>query len=464
MPPEPHPTIRGELSALGRLALPLAAAQAGQALMGVVDTAVVGRAGAVQLAGVGLGNALFWSLAVLGIGVMMGLDPLIAQAFGAGDQGRARRLAWQGSLLAALVAAALALPLLALPWLLRPLGVSDEVAREAGRFIWYRVPGLPFLFLYVAGRAYLQAAGATRPMVIATVLANLANVPLDVLLVFGGAALPAWAGPLRHLPALGAAGAAISNSLCLALQAGLLLVAVGRASGPPLPRRARRPDRVELWRAVGLGIPTGLHMGAEVGFFSLAGFLAARLGTLAMASHQLALAMASLTFTVAVGVGNAGSVRVGLFVGARDRSGARRAGLTALGASAGFMSLCGLAFLLVPELIVGLMTDDPAVAAAAVPLFRVAAFFQIADGIQGAGAGVLRGAGETRFTFAANMVGHWCLGLPAALLLVFAAGLGVAGLWWGFVIGLSAVAAALLLRFLRISSREIAPLAGPHPG
>lgn len=465
MPPAPLRTpIRDELRALGRLALPLAAAQAGQALMGVVDTAVVGRAGAVPIAGVGLGNALFFSLAVLGMGVMMGLDPLIAQAFGSDDPGRARKLAWQGGFLALHVSAWLAVPMAILPWLLEPLGVGPEVAREASRFILWRIPGLPFLLLYVAGRAYLQAAGLVRPMVVATVVANLVNVPLDVLLVFGGQGLPAWSGPLRLVPALGGAGAALSNSLCLVLQGAILLAAILRVPARPLPPEARLQDRAELARAARVGLPTGLHMVAEVGFFSLVGFLAARLGAVAMAAHQLALAVSALTFTVALGVGAAGSVRVGLYVGARDRVGTRRAGLTAFGASAGFMALSGLVFLAFPGAIARLMTDDPAVAEAATPLFRLAALFQIADGVQACGAGVLRGAGETRFTFLANMLGHWLLGLPAVLLLGFGLGLGVVGFWWGFVVGLFAVAAALLGRFLRLSSREITPLAGAGPG
>jgi MATE family multidrug resistance protein len=204
-------------------------------------------------------------------------------------------------------------------------------------------------------------------------------------------------------------------------------------------------------------------MGAEVGIFALVGFLAARLGAVPLAAHQLAISIASLTFTVAVGFGNAGSVRVGWAVGARDRDGARRAGLAAFGAGTAFMTLAALVLFAFPSAIARLMTDDPAVVAAAAPLLQVAAVFQISDGVQGVGAGVLRGAGETRFTFLANMVGHWALGFPAAALLGFAAGLGVTGLWWGFVMGLSAVGAALLARFLRVSSREIVPLAeGRH--
>lgn len=464
MPPNPPKTPRTELSALFRLALPLSAAQAGQALMGVVDTAVVGRASAVTMAGVGLGNALFFSVTVLGVGVMMGLDPLIAQAFGAGDAARARRLAWQGGFLALHASAWLAVPLLLLPWLLEPAGVEPAVAREAARYVLWRLPGLPFMLLYVGARAYLQAAGLARPMVVATVAANLLNLPADVLLVFGGAGLPAWAGPLREVPALGGVGAAVATSLCQALQAGVLVLAIARVPAGAQPAGARRQDGAALRLAARVGLPTGLHMVTEVVFFALASFVAARLGTLAMAAHQLALSVATLSFTVAVGVGSAGSVRVGHFVGAGDRAGARRAGLTAFGAAAGFMAACGMVFLLFPHAIARLMTDDPAVAAAAVPLFRMAALFQVADGVQATGAGVLRGAGETRFTFLANLAGHWALGFPVMAALVFGLSVGVIGLWWGFVVGLCAVAAALLWRFLRVSSRPIAPLPGAGHG
>ncbi|WP_242340365.1 MULTISPECIES: MATE family efflux transporter [unclassified Anaeromyxobacter] len=450
--------LRAEVSALVRLAVPLAIAQGGQALMGVVDTAVVGRAGPLPLAGVGLGNVLFMALSVLGMGVMQGLDPLIAQALGAGDPARARRLLWQGTWLALALSAALAVPFLLAPAALEPLGIDADVAREGGRYLVWRLPGLPFFLLYFSGRAYLQAHGVVRPMVVATVLANLLNVPADVLLVFGGAGLPAVAGPLRAIPPLGAAGAAIATSLCAVAQAALLALAVRGVPRPP-GRVARAPDGPALRAALAVGLPVGLHMGAEVGIFALVGFLAGRFGALPLAAHQLAISIASLTFTVAIGFGNAGSVRVGWAVGRRDRAGARRAGLAAFGSGAAFMSLSGLVFFLFPGPIARAMTDDPALVAAAVPLLRIAALFQLSDGIQGVGAGVLRGAGETRFAFAANLVGHWALGFPATVLLGFTLGLGVTGLWWGFVLGLTAVAVGLYARFLRVSAREIVPLA-----
>jgi MATE family, multidrug efflux pump len=453
---DPSP-VGAEIRALVRLAIPLAVAQGGQALMAVVDTAVVGRAGSLPLAGVGLGNALYMALAIFGMGVMHGLDPLVSQAVGSGDLARARGLLWQGNALAVGLAAALALPFVATPALLVPLGIEAAIAREAGRYLLWRLPGLPFFFLYLAARSYLQAIGVARPMVVAVVVANVVNVPAVMLLVFGGAALPAAVGPLRATPALGAAGAAIATSLCTLLQAAILAAAIRYVR--PGGRVARTPDGRDLRTALRVGLPIGLHMGAEVGIFALVGFLAARLGALPLASHQLAISIASLSFTVAVGFGDAGSVRVGRAVGARDRVAARRAGLTAVGCGAAFMAVSGLVFLLLPAAVARLMTDDAALVAAAVPLLRIAAAFQISDGLQAVGAGVLRGAGETRFTFAANMVGHWAIGVPAAIALGFLAGLGVVGLWWGFVFGLTTVGVSLVVRFLHVSARDIEPLA-----
>lgn len=448
-----------ELSALWRLALPLALANAAQSFMGLVDTAILGRAGAAPLAGTGLGNLIFFSIAILGIGLMMGLDPLVSQAVGAGDRARARHLLWQGVWLACAVGAALAVPMALAPLALVPLGIPPEVASQATGYLLLRMPSLPFLLFFYAGRSYLQAHGVARAVLITAVVANLVHVPVDLLLVFGGGSLPSWTGPLRLVPALGAAGSGLATSLSFALQAGLLGLSI-RWTGLDRPVKGlRHAVPAEMRQAARVGLPVGMHMGAEIGVFALVGFLAGRLGREPLAAHQIAIAVASFSFNAAVGIGNAGSVRVGWAVGARDTAAARRAGLTAFGAGAAFMSLWGLAFLLFPGLLARLMTDQPEVVAAAAPLMVVAGVFQISDGIQGVGAGVLRGAGDTRFTFLANMVGHWAVGLPVALALGVGLGMGVTGLWWGLCAGLTAVAAGLLARFLRLSAREIVPLA-----
>jgi MATE family multidrug resistance protein len=462
--PSPASGLRSELRALWRLALPLALASAGQSLMGVVDTAVVGRASAAALAGTGLGNVLFFAVSVLGMGLMMGLDPLVSQSLGAGDPARARHLLWQGAWLSLATGAVLALPLSFAPLALAPSGIAPDVAAQASGFLWARLPGLPALLFFFAARAYLQAAGLARAVLWSAVLANVVNFLLDLLLVFGGEALPAWCGPLRLVPALGAAGSGIASTMATLLQAAVLALAARLV--PVEGRFRRRPVRSEMGAALRVGLPVGLHMGAEVGIFALVGFLAGRLGTVPLAAHQIAISLASFSFNLAVGIANAGSVRVGWAVGARDTGAARRSGLTAFGAGAALMSAWGIAFLLFPGAFARMMSDDALIVAAATPLLLVAGVFQISDGIQAVGAGVLRGAGDTRFTFLANMVGHWTIGLPAALGLGLALGLGVTGLWWGLCAGLTAVAAALFLRFRRISSREIVPiqLAAGRPG
>jgi MATE family multidrug resistance protein len=448
----------GEFRSLVRLAIPIGLAQAGQALMNVVDTAVVGRAGAAPLAAAGLGNNLYFFFAVAGLGVMLGLDPLISQALGAGDRARAHRLVWQGAWLAAAVSAVLALPVALAPLLLGPFGVDSAVRAGTRSFMLARLGGLPAFLVFAACRAYLQAHGRTRPLVVAVVAANVCNVFFDIWFVFGGGVLPAWTGPLRAVPAMGAAGAGLSTTLCTFLQLAMLAPAM-RSLAPAAPDpSARRPDAAEIVHAARVGTPIGLHMTAEVGLFALVGLLAGRFGAEQLAAHQVALVLASFSFTAALGFGNAGSVRVGLAVGARRAEGTRLAGLTAFASGALLMAGFALIYAVFPRRLGLLLTDQAAVLAAAIPLIGVAAVFQISDGVQAVGAGVLRGAGDTRFAFYANVAGHYAVGLPVATVLAFRLGFGLIGLWWGLCAGLTAVALALFVRFWRLSSRPIEPL------
>jgi multidrug resistance protein, MATE family len=436
----------------------MAFATAGQAAMGLVDTAVCGRAGAVVLAGTGLGNTVFFAVSIFGLGLVMGTDPLVAQAIGAGDRRGARRFFWQGSWLALFAGVTLAIPCAAAALLLRPIGIEEAVSRQAMRFILARAPSLPAFLFFIVARAYLQGLGLTRALVVSTAVANVANLLLDLLLVYGGASLPVALAPLRAIPPLGSLGAGLSTSVVTLLQAFVLALAVRRAGGDRLAGGLSRPNRPDIERALRVGFPIGLHMAAEVGVFALVGLIAGRLGREAVAAHQVALTLASFTFTFALGIGNAAAVRVGWAVGANDRARARRSGLIAFAAGAGVMCLGAAAFALLPNSLARLMTDDRSVAKVASRLLLVAAVFQVADGVQAVGAGVLRGAGDTRFTFAANVVGHWFVGLPLAIALGLAGPYGVRGLWWGLCLGLAAVACSLLARFLWLSSRVMEPL------
>jgi MATE family multidrug resistance protein len=448
------PVLR-ELRDLLRLAAPLAAAQAGTQLMGLVDVAVLGRLGAREIAGAGLANAIFFAFSIMGMGLVMGVDPLMSQAVGAGDRIRAREVLWQGLWLSVCVTVGLTLALVGATMALPYIGPQAELLEPATTYLLVRVTGILPMLAFIAVRSYLQALGITRPLLTSMVVANVFNLFADILFVFGGTVLPEWCGPLRKIPAMGVGGAALATVLCSIVQFAIVAHAARKVESVHVDHRW---NGAEVARAATIGWPLALQMGAEVGIFALVGVLASRLGTMDLAAHQLVIVLASFTFTVALGIAAAGSVRVGMGIGARDVAATRIAGRVAFLGGATVMGISALAFALFPRAITRLVTDQENVILASLPLMLVAAVFQLSDGVQAVGAGVLRGAGDTKYAFCANLLGHWVIGLPVALLLGFKAGLGIVGLWWGLCAGLTVVAALLFVRFEKLSRTTIEPV------
>ncbi|HUO84129.1 MAG TPA: MATE family efflux transporter, partial [Thermoanaerobaculia bacterium] len=397
----------GELRELTRLAVPLAAAHAGVQLMGFVDTAVVGRLGATELGAIGVANALFFFLSIFATGVVMGIDPLVAQALGADNRLQARRILWQGIWLACATGIVVSFPIYFSAAILPLMKMPAAVIEQADSYLRIRAFGLVPLLIFFVLRGYLQARMMTRAIVFSMVIGNLFNLGADLILVFGGGILPVWAGPLRNLPALGIEGAAIASVAGGALGAAILGVAVARIRLPLHDRSHRAFVRGVFLQAGRIGLPVGLHLSAEVAIFALVALLAGMLGEQQLAAHQVTITLAAMTYTVAIGIGTAGSVRVGRAIGAGDAVGARLGGYVAFAAGTGFMALAALSFVIMPARLASLVTDLPGVITEAVPLLAVAALFQISDGIQAVGAGVLRGAGVTTYTFGANLIGHW---------------------------------------------------------
>ena len=425
--------------------------------MTVVDIAVLGRFSARDLAAAGLANAFFFSASMTGMGVVFGIDPLISQALGAGDHVRAHRVLWQGVWLALIVTAVLTGVLLLVPMLMPLAGVQSELIEPARQYLLIRTAGLAPFFIFMVIRAYLQARGNTRPMLVAMVTCNVVNFLGDLLFVFGGASLPSWTAILRRIPPLGAAGAAIATVIAQFIEVAIVAWAVREANIKS--SNVRRWNGPDVARAFRVGWPIAIQLGAEIGIFALVGLLAGRLGTLDLAAHQVVIGLASFTYTMSLGVAAAGSTRVGLSIGRGNASATRAAGHAAFIGGAAVMTVAALTFAIFPEPLANVITHDRGVLAVALPLFVVAAFFQVSDGIQAVGSGVLRGAGDTRYSFVANIIGHWVVGLPVALYLGFSRGMGIVGLWWGLCAGLSVVAVLLFLRFERLSAQPIAPIA-----
>jgi len=433
----PVTTYRATTRDLLRLAVPVTTVQVGMMTMGVVDTAMVGRVGAAHLAAVALGSMYFFLISIFGLGVLMALDPVVAQAAGGRDHEGVARGVQRGLLLACglgIAASLLHLPAAPILALLRqPL----DVVPIAGSYVRALIPGILPFFVFSVFRQSLQALHHTRALVIAIVVANLANVFLNWVLIFG------------HLgmPALGALGAGIATSVTRWLMALGLLGAAW-----PLLRPLLLPLRPEIWqreplmRIVGIGLPIGVHHELEFGAFGVTAILMGTLGTIEMAAHQIAINIASLTFMVPLGVGAAAAVVVGRAVGRGNPGGARRGAVVSLGVGIAFMGTSAAVMLLFPAAIAGLYTDLAPVVGLATALIPIAGAFQVFDGIQVVSAGTLRGLGDTRVPMLIGLVGFWLIGLPVSVALAFGAGLGPLGLWWGLVAGLGAVALLLLAR------------------
>ncbi|MCK6587451.1 MAG: MATE family efflux transporter [Polyangiaceae bacterium] len=445
----------GEVRELLRLSAPLIAGHAGNQLMALVDTAMVGRLGPAALAGVGVGTGIFFIISVVGMGTLLGLDPLIAQSLGAGEPTRARRALWQGVYLAL----ALSLPTMAVialgTLLLRPFGIDPETAAEARSYMFGRLPNILPFYLFTACRSYLQAAGGARTIIFAMIAANIGNLVGNTIFIYGDEGL-LWLGlPAMGVPALGVFGAGLASSLASAMSLCMAMAGI-RSIATPLDPERRALHRDLAKKVVKLGFPIGLQLLAEVGAFGLMSLLAGRMGTLPAAGYQVAITLASFTFTVTLGIGSATGVRVGRAVGRGDSAGARRAGFTGIYAGGIFMMFTAAAFMAMPSLFVLILTDKPEVLAAAIPLVQLAGLFQISDGLQAVSSGALRGAGDTSYLHRANLIGHYAIGLPIAIALGFWAKLGAPGLWWGATAGLTAVAAFLTYRFHKISRGPLA--------
>jgi MATE family multidrug resistance protein len=413
---------------------------------GVVDTIMVGHltgyGSSVGLAAVALGHLYFFGIGVFAMGTLMVLDPVVAQAVGARDEAAVARGIQRGVLLATI----LAVPSVAVLLVAGPvLGLARQPAEVVPLAADYTVrlaPGVLPFFLFIVFRQSLQAMRRIAPIVAAIVVANLANAGLNWVLIFGH-------GPAQPLGVLGSAWATTVSRWLLA---GVLVVLAWNDLRPHL--RQRRPevlDPAPLGRMLRLGLPIGFQYVLEFGAFALVALMMGWLGTREMAGHQVAINLASLTFMVPLGVGDAASVLVGHAVGRADPQGWSSAGSMVCGAvHAG----TALLFLGVPHLLAGLYTPEIGVVSVAAALIPLAGVFQVFDGLQVVAGGILRGLGETRVAMMVNLLGYWLLGLPVSYLLGIRAGWGPVGLWWGLVVGLGVVATVLLGRVRIALGRE----------
>ena len=420
-----------------RIAVPVILAELGWMAMGVVDTIMVGALGPAAIGAAGVGTAMHLGFAIFGMGVLLGLDTLVSQAYGARDIDECHRWLFDGVVLAGLMAVPITALCGLLLWALPALGFHPDLLVMLRSYFAVILWSTPFLLGFAALRRYLQGMQIVAPIMFALVSANLMNAAANWLLIHGH----------YGFPRMGVAGSACATLISRIYMLGVLIVAVwwydrGRQSG--LWRVPRLIDWARIRILLRLGVPAASQVTAEVGVFALATALAGTLDPISSASHQIALNLAGVAFMIPLGLNSAGAVRVGHAIGAGDPARAAASGWMAIALGALFMVASGSLFFAIPRVLIGLFTTDPAVLAVGTSLLRLAAIFQLFDGIQGVITGTLRGLGDTRTPMVVNLAAHWLLGLPVSYTLCFVLGWGVWGLWIGLSLGLIVTGVILL--------------------
>jgi len=444
-------TVKEHLRETIILAVPVIIGQLGVIMMGIVDSLMVGELGAVQLAAASLANSLFILIHIFGLGVAFAVTPLVAISVGAGKPDECRQLFRQSMIVNIFFGIILMAAMFLGAEMLQYMNQPPNVVYFARSYA--RIQGLSLIIIgfFLTYKQFIEGFSLMQPAMIVTLLANIVNIFCNWVLIFGN----------LGFPALGLDGAGWSTL------ASRLFLAVSLIW---YTRRREDLKRYDMsfsfspvnWRVIkkilSIGIPGGLQYLFETGAFSFAVIMIGWLGTKQLAAHQIAINLASVSFMAATGISAAGSIRVGNAFGMKSVPEIRKAGFSAILLGAAFMGICGIVFILMREILPSFYINDPEVISLASGLLVVAAFFQLSDGTQAVGIGVLRGLTDVKAPTLITFVSYWIIGLPVGYYLAFINHIGVTGVWFGLLAGLTSSALLLTLRFNRKSKKIVSAI------
>lgn len=428
------------------LAYPVVLSQLGQVMVGVMDSIMVGRAGTLPLAGASLATSIFNVVLMFGIGVSFAMTPMVARAHGAREVRSVTSYFKHGLVINLLMGALLFLLLFFSGELLQYMNQPADVVVEAKPYLFIISCSIFPFMAFMSFKQFAEGLSQTKQAMVITISANLLNIFLNYLLIFGK-----WGFPRLEL--IGAGYATLISRIVMAL----LMWAYVQKSFRYEKYRAKWSEVKVRWKQINellhIGIPTGFQYVFEVGAFAFSAVMIGWLGTKALAAHQIAISLASVTYMMASGVGAAATVRVGNQLGQKDIPTMKMAAYTCYAMVALFMGVACIVFIFGKEFLPSLYIQDPEVISIASTLLVIAAFFQLSDGMQVIGLGNLRGLADVKVPSLITLVAYWVIGIPVGYGLGFELGWGVQGIWYGLLVGLSMAAILLLIRFLRLSKR-----------
>jgi multidrug resistance protein, MATE family len=442
--------FKNEIKKTIQLSIPIVAGQLGQLMMSVVDNIMVGKVGAQALAAASIANAIFSLIMVVGFGLTMAVTPLTSIAFGAGKDEECGVVLRQGIIVNLISGFLLCGVVFLLSQTIQYLNQPEDIVASA--VIYMNVLGLSILpmMIFQSYRQFAEGVNYLKPAMIIMLFANLVNILANWIFIYGN----------LGMPSLGLTGAGIATISSRVFMAASLMVVIMRS--PKMKRfdptlNYRKIDFTMIRRLLAIGIPAGFQYFFEVGAFAASAIMVGWMGTMPLAAHQISLNLASISFMVAMGISSAGTIRVSNAVGRKDVAGTRAAGFSATFLCIVFMAFAGLIFILFRFFLPALYLDDSAIIEISANLLIIVAFFQISDGTQAVGLGILRGITDMKIPTFITFAAYWLIGLPCGYLLAFKFNMGISGIWYGLLISLTASAALMMLRFNVKSKNQIYP-------
>ncbi|MDP3928871.1 MAG: MATE family efflux transporter [Bacteroidota bacterium] len=427
------------------LSMPIIIGQLGIVLMGVADVIMIGKLEAVHLAAASLANAIYFFIAILGIGTLTAVSPLVAKSKGAAKPNQCAILFNQAIIAAVVLSLFIGGVLFIITQNLHWFKQTPAVSLLAKNYLHLLNIGTLPMLLFLAIKQYSDGLGITKPSAVITIIALLMNVFLNWVFIYGNL------GSAK----LDLVGAGIATTLSRIFMAVTMLIYIKTQAiyKPYLHLKQHENDAVFLKRIFSVGIPSGLQYFFEVGAFAFAAIMIGWINEFALAAHQVAINIASVTYMIATGIAAGGSIAVGDAYGRKNKKDMLDFGRAALLMGAIFMGFCALLLGTLAPQIIALYTSDEQVTSMAIYLLYIAAFFQLSDGIQCVGLGVLRGIGDTKIPTFITVFAYWVIGIPLGYILCFKLNLSLYGIWFALLIGLSLSAWLLSKRFLKESTK-----------
>jgi multidrug resistance protein, MATE family len=429
------------------LAYPVMLSMLGQVMTGVADSVMVGWTGAVPLAASSLANIFFSIPLFFGVGVSYAITPLVAQAEGSQDEKKIIDVLKNGSVINLMTGLILVSLIFSVEPFMHSMGQPDDVVTLAIPYLSIIAISIIPTMIFQTYRQFAEGLQRTRVAMIIVIGSNLLNILLNYVLIFGKYGFP-------EMGLNGAGWATLIARTVMALSM-MLYVYFGRKFQPYQAGFSfGNYSRSLIKKMLHIGIPSGSQFIFEAGAFGFSALMMGWIGTTALAAHQIAINLATISYMTTSGLGAAATIRVGNFWGQRDTKNLRASAFTMIGIAALLMTAWALLFILGRNFLPSLYIEDLAVIELTASLLIIAAFFQLSDGIQVVTAGALRGLQDVKIPSALTFVAYWILALPLGYWLAFPLQLGPFGIWIGLLIGLTLTASAMVVRFNRLSKRK----------